>query len=1175
KAVLEAAKNMVVSIMEKARQAAMSVLEKARQAALAVMNKVKGAIQGIISACASAIRSVISACAAAIKGLIQALASALQALVAQLTAMLHALVSAFQAAVNAALDMMIAAVSLVNKDLGDKLRSATQKYRDAFNNAMNGLKSNIDKAGQALEHGIQAAAEKACAVVDAAEKTLNDAVTRVEQTLNRAVEAIYQKGVSAVNAAFDAAEFVVNKAFDVAEAGVKAFFDAQIAQLDLVQKGIDAVADFAATVADKVMEAVDKIAQAVVSMIPDSWKKAFVDFWNGPWRSVIIIGLATVAAVALTVATGGIAGVLLAGVIGGSIAGGAYFGGEMVARESEISLSQEGKGMYIPGFGDVQIGPDGKPIPPAGLSPEKLEEFNKQGQWATSNFNMQKDENGNVTGYDRKDGTQIANYALEEGAKGFVEGAISGSLAVAGGGLGGLASKGLGLAEEGIASSLVSAGVSNVVTGPVQNSLTQGFDAAFDAIKEGKNPAEAFKAGLSKAKDAITDPSAWITAGLTMGVAPVKLKFLEPLLNKGGKAVENKAMQYVVKKGGEAAFDTVTNTLTAAGGAFAGTYAKALAEGKTQAQALEMARKAADDSFSPEAIATNAFMSTAGAIGTKAKPEAHEHPGGGTHSEEHPNGTHPGSEEHPANENAPANEANTRTSSTEDGQPRTDPNHTTEHSTSAPKPEEHPQAQNESSKRASEVPGVEEPPAQTGGTRIKDEPVTAANDKQNPEKSVPLHEPTTKQVSEHEPRLKALEHDNPDGAKPEQIAAIREARSEIAKLKRLRTRAERGTGVWEHATPEERAARVKTIEDHINNIADHAVENYDKANNGPKSDAETLATVSKRTEAQKEARRLEVEQARTETKARDAALVDEVHGKTVTEGGQQHVNQVFDHVTLGSGFAGVANEMSRPGTKPGDIVIGGANPWDGAVSKFGQAAGHSEVPNHSPDHGMVATSSDPTAKYMVASEHADNVALNKNDAGIRTYDGKSGALEPGPKADWPAFARDGGATARMKVTGPDGVERYFYTKQADVATGPGPNRRLHTDILDNDTLARMQKDGVFAFGDQSFGESSVKGGDVAVIGPGAAGAWSVEAMATPQANGKRSNDVEWIGNKPSEGKQNEGAQREGLIKLNKELSEAKASGDPARVEAAEKAITDYAFEKAAGNGNLPRNNEPG
>ncbi|HET9993283.1 MAG TPA: hypothetical protein VFQ65_32325, partial [Kofleriaceae bacterium] len=518
-------------------------------------------------------------------------ASALQQLVAALTQILTALVSAFQAAINAALDMMIAAVSLVNKDLGDKLRNATQKYRDAFNGAMDGLKANIDRAGQALQHGIQAAADKACSAVDAAAKVLDDAVTQVENTLNAAVDAAYQLGVRAINTAFDAAEAVVNTAFDIAEAGVKAFFDLQIAQLDVIQKGIDAVADFVGEMADKVMEAVDKIAQAVVSMIPDSWKKAFVDFWNGPWRSVIIIGLATVAAVALTVATGGIAGVLIAGLVGGSIAGGAYFGGEAIARESDISLSSEGKGMYIPGAGYAQIGPDGKPIPPPGMTPEQLQDFQKQSGWATSNFNMQRDANGNVTGYDRKSGTDIMNYALEEGAKGFVEGAISGSLAVAGGGLGGLASKGLGLAEEGIADSLVSAGVSNVITGPIQNSLTTGFDAAFEAIKEGKSPAEAFRTGLSTAGTALEDPSQWATAALTMGVAPAKLKFLEPLLGSAAKQTENKALQYVIKKGGEAAFDTVANTLTAAGGAFAGKYAEALAAGKSQSEALAEARK--------------------------------------------------------------------------------------------------------------------------------------------------------------------------------------------------------------------------------------------------------------------------------------------------------------------------------------------------------------------------------------------------------------------------------------------------------------------------------------------------------------------------------------------------------------------------------------------------------
>src|SRR6185312_7301740 len=122
---------------------------------------------------------------------------------------------------------------------------------------------------------------------------------------------------------------------------------------------------------------------------------------------------------------------------------------------------------------------------------------------------------------------------------------------------------------------------------------------------------------------------------------------------------------------------------------------------------------------------------------------------------------------------------------------------------------------------------------------------------------------------------------------------------------------------------------------------------------------------------------------------------------------------------------------------------------------------------HQPGHGMIETSSDPNRRYMLASEHADNVALNKNDAQIKTYNGTSGSIEPGPKADWPSWAKEGGATARMEVTDPDGTKRYFYTKQADVATGPGPNRKLPESVMDAATLKRMQDAKAFAFGDQS------------------------------------------------------------------------------------------------------------
>ena len=1216
---------LIVGIMEKARQAAMAVMEKARQAALAAMEKVKGAIQGIISACANAIKSVIAECANAIRGLITALSNILQGIVQALTSMLSALVSAFQAAMNAVLDGLIAAVSLVNKDLGDKLRNATQKYRDAFNTAMNGLKSNIEAAGKVLEAGIQRAADGAIAVVDAAQQTLDAAVDTAAKVLNKAVDVAFEVAEAEVNAAFDAAEWGVNQAFNVAEATVTAYAAVLTAAVDVVQAGVDAYADFAISVADKVMEAVDKIAQAVVSLIPDSWKKAFVDFWNGPWRSVIIIGLATIAAVAITVATLGtgapVAAVLMAAVIGGTIAGTTYFGGELVARESDIALSTEGKGMYIPGYGDVQIGPDGKPIPPPNLTPEQQAEFDKKAGWAMSNFNLQHDQNGQVTGYDRKGGSEITNYAAQEGMKGFAEGAISSGLAVAGGALGGAAVKGLGLAAESTMGSLVSAGVSNIVTGPVQNALTGAFDAGFDAIRDGKNPVDALKAAWGAGSHAMTDPGAWAAAIVTMGVAPIKLKFIAPALeSRLGQKLESEAAKTVVSKGTDVVVDSMAGTVGSVGGAFVTAYADAIAKGKTPAEAIAAGRKAADEAFTPEAIATTVMLSTAGAIAAPkaahtepnteathvtehAPTEAHPteptgaHPQETTHAPEHPTESTPPSTRTSSEPHEPLSEpnaANAKVSTEAPPGPKTEPNAATQKTSAEPKPAEHPQAATETSPRATEErptgqthePSASEKqlakdktkPDATEATTPSEHPQAATvpeSDKNTPPAGV-LHEPPSpKQISEHEPRLAAIAR-NADGAPPAAVAAVRESRAEIAKLKSQRTRIENGTGKWEHATPAEREAQIKLLDDKIHQTAQAAVDKYDRSVGQPTSDAATLKTIESRTPEEIAARKKEVAEARTETTARDKALVQEVHANTVTEGGAQHVNQVYDHITLGAGFAGTANEMSRPGAKAGDIVIGGANPWDGAKSKFGQPAGHSELPNHQPGHGMTETASDPSKRYMLASKHADNVALNKNDAGLRSYDGRAGSIEPGPQADWPKFAKEGGATARMAVTGPDGEIRYFYTKGADVASGPGPNRRLPESVLDSATLKRMQDAGVFAFGDQGFHEGSVKSGEIANIGAGAAGAWGSEAAANKlDEHGARVNDVEWIGNKPAESGQNTPAQREKLRVINDELAAAKKSGDPQAIKTAIDKLTTFTFEEAARNGNLPRNREKG
>ncbi|MDQ3339218.1 MAG: Fic family protein [Myxococcota bacterium] len=622
KAVLAAARDMIVGIMERARQAAIAVLQRARQAALAALAKVKSAIQGVISACASAIRSIISACASLVRNLIQNLANMLKSLVQALTTLLQTLVQAFQAAVNALLDGLIAAVSLINKDLGDKLRGATQKYRDAFNNAMNTLSSGIKAAGDALQAKIQQAADGAIAVVNAAEQNLNAAVTRVEQTLNAAVETAYQAGAAAINRAFDLAETVVNKAFEVAKSAVEAYFNAQIAALDIVQQGVNAVADFVIAVADKVLEAVAKIAEAIINMIPESWTKWFVDFWNGPWRTAIIIGLATVAAVAITVATCGAAGpvamILIAGLIGGTMAGTAYGAGELLAREGAIDLTENhpGEGVYVPGVGNVQIqiGPDGKPIPPANLTPEQQQAWEKNSQWALSNFNTQRDAEGNVTGYDRKSGSEIANYAVKEGIKGFGEGFVS-SAGAMGGSLAGGAVAGLGVlgrvASNPVARQMIATAVEGGV-GVVSQSVGAGWTAGFDAMAEGKSPGEAFGAAWKAGSESITDPGNWVAALATVGVVPLKTQAIAPLMNRVTGRVANQAIKTGVNEGVDVVVDTAAETVGSAGGAFVSTYYKAINEGKTPAEAMAAARTAANDAFKPEAIAQSLLLNVAG-----------------------------------------------------------------------------------------------------------------------------------------------------------------------------------------------------------------------------------------------------------------------------------------------------------------------------------------------------------------------------------------------------------------------------------------------------------------------------------------------------------------------------------------------------------------------------------
>ncbi len=613
--ILEAARAAVISILNAARDAAMALLDAARKAALDALNSIKQLIQGAIQAAAAAVRSIISAVANLVRQAIQALASALQTLVRTLTQALTQLVQAFQRAVNAILDALIKVVSLINKDLGQALQQATQKYRDAFNNACNQLQTKIQAAGQALEQNIQRAADRAIAAVDQAEQTLNNAVTQVENQLNEAVEAAYQKGVEMVNRAYDAAKAKVEELHQRAVEATNRYFDEKKRQLHAVKDFIDKAIDGAIEVVKKIGEAVSMWAKSVVDLVGSTLIKGFVDFWNGPWRNAIIIGLATIVAVAVTVGTGGVGGpvaaVLLASLIGGTLAGGATLAGDALARQGTIELAERGEGIYVPGHGPLKLGPDGQPDL-SGIPEDKREEVLKNMQWSLSNFDqasLRADANGMVTGTG-KSHEEIGQMSMDAGAIAFVEGAVSSGLAAVGG-LGGNAIAGRVVGKvavdatakqvvshtvrQAVVSSLVNVPV-NVLSAGSTQAVNQGltlYSQTGDWEKAKQAAGNAFVAG-------VTDPATWGSSLLAVpgsaATARISQSAMSPLL----RATTETLIETAADRGGSALFSTPA------------AYFQARAQGLSHEQALAAAQTKLAEEFSVGNIVMSGGMTAAG-----------------------------------------------------------------------------------------------------------------------------------------------------------------------------------------------------------------------------------------------------------------------------------------------------------------------------------------------------------------------------------------------------------------------------------------------------------------------------------------------------------------------------------------------------------------------------------
>lgn len=335
------------------------------------------------------------------------------------------------------------------------------------------------------------------------------------------------------------------------------------------------------------------------------------------------------------------------------------------------------------------------------------------------------------------------------------------------------------------------------------------------------------------------------------------------------------------------------------------------------------------------------------------------------------------------------------------------------------------------------------------------------------------------------------------------------------------------------------------------------------------------------------ARALAYVEARAANNARDATLGQTLEGNVRTSAsGERYVDQLFDVITGGAGFAGISNDIQQRMANPdgSTLVVGEDNPWLQATARLGQRAGESELPGVREGMRMADTASSGEDAFMLAAEHAQNVEMNRADQGIGVYQRRILRIDPIPAGETPPVA---GARARVVVSTPDG-EMVLYARRADLAGGPGTGRGLSVDgarpgQIDAATYEALRARGIIVDGDQSFGSHSVRSGEsVVVYGAGAAGAWAAEGART------NASDVTWLGRmaSPDNPALND-TQRAYVQRLHDAITASRAAAaDPTlsprqqadaarRLERAVRSLEDFTFERAPGNGNLPRNNEPG
>ena len=328
---------------------------------------------------------------------------------------------------------------------------------------------------------------------------------------------------------------------------------------------------------------------------------------------------------------------------------------------------------------------------------------------------------------------------------------------------------------------------------------------------------------------------------------------------------------------------------------------------------------------------------------------------------------------------------------------------------------------------------------------------------------------------------------------------------------------------------------------------------------------------------------LQVLEARNANRAMDADVKQQVDSATRADpAGGRFVDEVFDNVTVGAGFAGISNEISARtnGADGKRLVVGGENPWLKANADLGQRAGESDVVSGA--QPMKSTADTGSTAFMAARQHAENVEVNRAGAGVGVLAAKVDGVELRSQME-PGGTWHKDAAARIRLV--DGVNadgspkfRYVYANHVDLAGGAGAARDLSTKAgpdgkaaqIDPALYAQMKADGRIMMSDQGFDGSRVQPGEkVLVYGGGASGAWGAEGST------RNAGAVEWLGRMAHPSEDMPPAQKARLEGMHERLKAAREAGDPAAIQRAMGDLERFTFTEGRGNGFLPRNQREG